>query len=149
MIIFYRRPPPPHHQITQFSEIDEVYPGWAQFIGAVIILMAVLPIPIVLIVRLILYQSARDEAVGFFKSLRTDAEDVFRYISHLRSVVLLLVLFFFKRASFFSTYMYLCIAGKFGGLAVYLPKFPTLIIIIYVWRSCTEPPNLNPPIFLQ
>jgi hypothetical protein len=67
-----------------------VYPRWAQFIGAVIILITVLPIPIVLIGRLILYQSAREEAVGFFKSLRSDAEDLFRYISHLRSVAILL-----------------------------------------------------------
>ena len=67
------------------------YPGWALFIGAVIILMAVLPIPIVLIGRLILYQSARDEAIGFFKSLKSDAENLFGFISHLRSVVLLLL----------------------------------------------------------
>ena len=85
--------PLPSPQITQFSEVDEVYPGWAQFIGAMIILIAVLPIPIVLIVRLILYQSARDEAISFFKSIKTDAENLFRYISHLRLVVLLLVLY--------------------------------------------------------
>ena len=72
---------------SQFSEVEEVYPGWAQFIGAVIILIAILPIPIILIGRLILYQSARDEAISFFKSLRSDTEDLFRYFSSLRSGV--------------------------------------------------------------
>ena len=45
---------------------------------------------------------------------------------------------------------------KFGGLAVYITtaklKFAKLSyshIHVYVWRSRTEPPNLNPPIFLQ
>ena len=64
--------------------MDEVYPSWAQFIGAVIILMAVLPTPVILIGRLILYQSARDEAVGVFKMLKTDAQRTYRYIANLR-----------------------------------------------------------------
>ena len=45
---------------------------------------------------------------------------------------------------------------KFGGLAVYMyiatAKLKSAKISyshIYVWRSCTEPPKLNPPIFLQ
>ena len=43
---------------------------------------------------------------------------------------------------------------KFGGLAVYITtaKLKSAKISyshIYVWRSHTEPPNLNPPIFLQ
>ena len=43
---------------------------------------------------------------------------------------------------------------KFGGLAVYITtaKLKSAKISyshIYVWRSRTEPPNLNPPIFLQ
>ena len=45
---------------------------------------------------------------------------------------------------------------KFGGLAVYniitTAKLKSAKIsysyILYVWRSRTEPPNLNPPIFL-
>ena len=46
------------------------------------------------------------------------------------------------------------IAGKFGGLAVYittakLKSGKISYLHIYVWRSRTEPPNLNPPIFLQ
>ena len=61
--------------------------------------------------------------------------------------------------------MYVCIyriAGKFGGkfkfggLAVYVTtaklkstKISYSHIYTYVWRSRTEPPNLNPPIFLQ
>ena len=73
---------------TQFIEIEVEYPGWSLFIGAVIILMAVLPIPIILIVRLILYQSARDEAISFFKTLRADAEHLFRVITKCRSVPL-------------------------------------------------------------
>ena len=43
---------------------------------------------------------------------------------------------------------------RFGGLAVYIAtaKLKSAKISyshIYVWRSRTEPPNLNPPIFLQ
>ena len=43
------------------------------------------------------------------------------------------------------------IAGKFGGLAVYitttkLKSAKVSYSYIYVWRSHTEPPNLNPPI---
>ena len=53
-----------------------------------------------------------------------------------------------------STYR---ITGKFGGelnLAVYtttakLKSAKISYSHIYVWRSRTEPPNLNPPIFLQ
>ena len=57
----------------------------------------------------------------------------------------------------FGTYH---IARKFGGelnLAVWRSAFATAKLKsanisyshIYVWRSLTEPPNLNPPIFLQ
>ena len=52
------------------------------------------------------------------------------------------------------------IAGKFGGelnLAVWRSTFATAklkyanisYLHIYMWRSRTEPPNLNPSIFLQ
>ena len=46
------------------------------------------------------------------------------------------------------------IAGKFGGLAVYITtaKLKSAKISyshVYIWQSRTEPPNLNPPIFLQ
>ena len=72
----------------QFIEIEVVYPGWAQFIGAVIILTAVLPMPITLIVRLILYKTAREEAVDFLKKLRTDAERTYRLFINCRSVAI-------------------------------------------------------------
>ena len=75
----------------QFTEKEVVYPGWALFIGAVIILMAVLPIPIILIGRLILYQSARDEAVAFFKRLKSDAERIARAVVSRRSVAVHMV----------------------------------------------------------
>lgn len=71
----------------QFAEIKEVYPRWAQFVGAVIILMAVLPIPVILITRLILYESAREEAVNFFKRIKSDAENLVRIIVTWRSVL--------------------------------------------------------------
>ena len=80
-----------HTHTIQFSEIEVEYPGWALFIGAVIILMAVLPIPIVLIGRLVLYQSARDEAIGFFKSIRSDADHLYRVISNGRLVTVPLI----------------------------------------------------------
>ena len=57
-----------------------MYPRWAQFVGAVIILMAVLPIPVILIVRLILYESAREEALDFFRTLKNDAENIVRVV---------------------------------------------------------------------
>ena len=47
------------------------------------------------------------------------------------------------------------IAGKFGGLVVSLCKCQIkisqyfILAYMYVWWSLTEPPNLNPPIFLQ
>ena len=72
-----------------------VYPNWALFIGAVIILAALLPMPIVLIARLILYQSAREEAASFFKKLHSDAQRTFRIIVSRRFVAL---------RSFFSQY---------------------------------------------
>ena len=74
------------HSCMQFTEIEVVYPSWALFIGAVIILMAILPIPIILITRLILYQSAREEAVNFFKTLREDAHRTLRIILTCRCV---------------------------------------------------------------
>ena len=64
-----------------------MYPRWAQFVGAVIILMAVLPIPVILIVRLVVYESAREEAVNFFKTIKSDAENLVRIIVTWRSVL--------------------------------------------------------------
>ena len=49
-------------------------------------------------------------------------------------------------------------AGKFGGLAIYVTtaklksakiSYSHTCTYMYVWRSCTEPPNLHPLIFLQ
>ena len=70
--------------LSQFVEIEVDYPGWALFIGAVIILMAALPTPVILITRLILYQSARDEALAFFRSLRLDAVHLYRTLASCR-----------------------------------------------------------------
>ena len=47
------------------KEEQPPYPEWAQFIAAVIVLFSVLMIPTVLIVRLIAFQSARDEGKEF------------------------------------------------------------------------------------
>ena len=44
------------------------FPSWAQFIGAVIILSSVLPIPVFLIGRLIFLESAREEAREFLRA---------------------------------------------------------------------------------
>ncbi|MCG8626871.1 MAG: HAD-IG family 5'-nucleotidase [Proteobacteria bacterium] len=43
------------------------------------------------------------------------------------------------------------VAGKSGGLVVYITtaKISYSHIYMYIWRFHTEPPNLNPPIFLQ
>lgn len=57
------------HYLFQFQLTNDKekppYPEWAQFIGAVIVLSSVLMIPIVLIVRLIRYESARKEGRDF------------------------------------------------------------------------------------
>ena len=71
---------------SQYAESEVVYPSWAQFIGAVIVLIAVLPIPIILVARLILYQSAREEAVKFFKNTKSDAEQTLRTIVNWRYI---------------------------------------------------------------
>ena len=42
-----------------------MYPGWARFVGALIIMLSTAMIPIVLITRLVAYQSARDEGKEF------------------------------------------------------------------------------------
>lgn len=60
------------------------YPEWAQFIGAVVVLSSVVMIPLFLIVRLIGYQEARDEAMEFItrqmQSVRNFTRDVKRFI---------------------------------------------------------------------
>ena len=52
--------------LTQNEEVLVDYPSWAQFIGAVIVLLSILPIPVFLIGRLIFLESAREEAREFF-----------------------------------------------------------------------------------
>ena len=42
-----------------------MYPSWALFLGAMIVLTSISTVPAVLIVRLIAYQEAREEAVEF------------------------------------------------------------------------------------
>ena len=48
---------------SQLEEVKEDYPEWAQFIGSCIVLTSALAVPTFLIVRLIAYQSARDQAL--------------------------------------------------------------------------------------
>lgn len=49
----------------QYETMQTVYPSWALFLGALIVLTSISTIPTVLIVRLIAYQEAREEAVEF------------------------------------------------------------------------------------
>ena len=53
------------------------YPSWAQFIGAVIVLSSVLPIPVFMIGRLIFLESAREEAREFLRAKITQFESAF------------------------------------------------------------------------
>lgn len=48
-----------------------MYPDWAQFIGAVIVLTSILSIPTVLIIRLIMYHKARKQLKQFIALTRT------------------------------------------------------------------------------
>lgn len=50
------------------------YPSWAQFFGSVIILSSVLCMPIFLIVRLIFFESGREEARVFLRQQISDGE---------------------------------------------------------------------------
>lgn len=52
------------------------YPEWATFVGAMIILLSVVMIPMVIIVRLIAYQAARDEAMEFVMRVYQSGKDV-------------------------------------------------------------------------
>ena len=65
------------------TEFKLPYPNWAQFIGAVIVLSSVLSIPTVLIVRLIAFHEARQQALDFFKEKK---EQVIRFYQLIRSV---------------------------------------------------------------
>jgi len=51
---------------VQYEENDTQYPGWARFVGSLLVISALLPIPIILIVRLILKKDERDNAVKWF-----------------------------------------------------------------------------------
>ncbi len=51
--------------LMQYEEREDVYPEWGLFIGALIILSSVLVIPFFLVVRLVAYQSAREEGMEF------------------------------------------------------------------------------------
>ena len=74
-LTFCLPPPPPP---PQFVESRVRYPEWAQFVGSVIILSSVLFIPIILIVKLIAHQEARDEGLEFFRRQKQDALDFFQ-----------------------------------------------------------------------
>lgn len=56
--------------------MDSTYPHWAQFVGAFIVLLSVTAIPSFLIARLILRQSARDEAMEFITRQVQESKDV-------------------------------------------------------------------------
>lgn len=60
-------------------EYMKSYPSWALFIGAVLVLSSVLCIPGVLIVRLVVLQEARDQAMAFY------AESINRLTTFLNS----------------------------------------------------------------
>ena len=60
------------HSQGEEKRVD--YPTWAQFIGCVIVLSSVLCMPIFLIVRLIFFESGRQEARVFFRKQINDGE---------------------------------------------------------------------------
>lgn len=60
------------HSQGEENRVD--YPNWAQFIGCVIVLSSVLCMPIFLIVRLIFFESGRQEALVFFRQQINDGE---------------------------------------------------------------------------
>ena len=76
------------HPLTYVVHQEEpVYPLWAIFGGAIIILSSVLMIPTVLIVRVIAYQSARDEGKEFLSRVYHSGKDaVFLTWIHIRLV---------------------------------------------------------------
>lgn len=50
------------------------YPSWAQFIGSLIVLTSVLAMPTYLIIRLIFFESGRQEALRFLREKITEGE---------------------------------------------------------------------------
>ena len=60
------------------------YPSWAQFVGAVVVLSSVLSIPTVLIVRLIAFPEAREQALTFFREKREQAANCWERIHNLK-----------------------------------------------------------------
>ena len=67
----------------QYEENEVVYPEWGLFIGAMIILSSVLVIPIFLIVRLIAYQSARDEGMEFILRVVEQCKEAIQFVKEL------------------------------------------------------------------
>ena len=51
----------------QLEEMTVIYPSWALFVGAMIVLSSQLLIPIVLIGRLIMFEEARQQARDFLQ----------------------------------------------------------------------------------
>ncbi len=66
--------PLPH---PQYSEVKVEYPDWANFVGAVIVLSSILWIPGFLIGRLILLDSARQQAKDFLREKLTQFEGAY------------------------------------------------------------------------
>lgn len=61
----------------QYNEQQVEYPSWAQFIGTVFVLTSVLAIPVVLIFRLIFFESAREEALDFLRMKVSQFKDAY------------------------------------------------------------------------
>lgn len=70
-----------YHESLEGEEPD--YPKWGIFMGVMIVLSSVLMIPLVLIVRLIIYTSARDEAKDFFVRVYQSGKDAVNQIKRL------------------------------------------------------------------
>ena len=72
----------------QYREVKKPYPSWAQFIGTLIILSSQLIVPIVLIGRLICFDSAREEALEFLRTKCTQFEQAYHDAKHFLQYVI-------------------------------------------------------------
>ena len=69
--------------LCQGEEHTVDYPSWAQFIGCVIVLTSVLCMPVYLIIRLICFESGRQEALKFIREQVSDGERLFAWLKEL------------------------------------------------------------------
>ena len=83
--------PPLSRLHAQGEEHRRDYPSWAQFIGCLIILSSVLCMPVFLIVRLIFFESGRQEALLFIRTQVRDGERLLVRIKQLPYRTLLFV----------------------------------------------------------